>query len=153
MREELNEGSARGYRVLAGGLSGGGPIWAEIIMLMEKISAGPADYEYEVLEVTRIGKLREEIQEAAAKGFRALPRTFAGNKATNVLVLEKGPGAGSLYEYVLVVGSTSSLNDKISELASQGYYPIGLNSRGVALLERASVVAQTSSSMIRPRTP
>lgn len=120
MKKELNEASAKGYRVVASSAS-------QLIMILEKLAAPSDASDYLLLATTRTSALQKELNEAAATGFRLLPRTLArtttgvtfafgmGRGSEMVAVMEKAPGSQKQYEYlVLATARTSTLQKELS---------------------------------------
>lgn len=140
MQKELEEAGARGFRVVFGSPTAG----PEMAILMERTPEGTEPYGYKLLATTRTKTMQKEINEAAAEGFRLLPRTiiskeamFAGLEA--ILVLERAPGSARRYEYKLFsTESTKKLQKEVVEAEAEGYVVTGMVSRGehMVILEK-----------------
>lgn len=138
MQKELNEAAAAGCRVVAGSPGSGTRFSLEMVVVMENLGPGRNGSQYEIFQAVRTGEFREDIQQAAARGFHAVSRTLFWDGLNNVLVLEKGPDPGSHYEYLLLsTKKQSTLLMEILQGVEQGYRPIGLTVNNVVLLERS----------------
>ena len=102
------------------------------------------DQRYLLLATQRTATMQEELDGAAAQGFRLLPRTmssksrrFSGEEI--VVVLERAPKAGQLYEYkVLATTRTATLQAEVAEAVAEGFVIAGMASRGehMVIMER-----------------
>lgn len=72
MQKELNEAAAAGYRLLVGSPTSG----TEMALILEKVATPPDTYEYLLLATSRTSTMQKELNDAAEKGFRLLPRTM-----------------------------------------------------------------------------
>ena len=132
MQEELEEVSAKGFRIMAGSPTSG----EEMVLLLEQVANPPEVYSYQLLATTRTGTMQKELTEAAAKGFRLLPRTMIAKEqmmgGTEVVVLlERPPQPDKQYEYrLLATNRTGTLQKEIGEALADGYVLAGLVSRG-----------------------
>ncbi len=142
MEEELAEAAALGFRIVTGSPTSGN----EMALLLERVATPPDTYEYQLLATTRTSTMQEELAEAAAEGFRLLPRTmiaktgrWTGGQEV-VVVLERSPGGvGHRYEYLLLATNlTATLQDELSQALDGGFTLAGLVSRGehMVILER-----------------
>ena len=143
MQKELDKAAKEGHRILVGSPTSG----TEIMVLLEKV-AQPKSYEYELLATRRLSTLQKELNETAKKGFRLLPQTVAGKRGTGggwalklvvptggmslpdeiVAVMEKGPGSGTGYQYlVLDTTRTSTMQKEIAQAARDGYAVIAMS--------------------------
>ena len=142
MEDELAEAAALGFRIVTGSPTSG----AEMALLLERVATPPDTYEYQLLATTRTSTMQEELAEAAAQGFRLLPRTMIAKRGRwtggqeIVVVLERSPGGGDhRYEYLLLATTlTGSLQDELSQALDGGYTLAGLVSREehMVILER-----------------
>src|SRR3972149_11266117 len=114
MQEELDEVAKQGFRILVGSPTSG----TEMVLLMERVATPPDTYAYQLLATTRTGTMQKELNEAASKGFRLLPRTmiakeqaFMGGPEV-VVVLERPPKAEKRYEYKLLATNLTSTLQK-----------------------------------------
>jgi hypothetical protein len=90
--------------------------------------------------------MQKELGEAAAKGFRLLPKTIIAKEQMIggqeiVLLMEKPPGNPQLYTYLLLATSrTSTMQKEMSQAVDEGYVVVGMVSRGehVVILEKAA---------------
>lgn len=129
MDKELHEAAAAGYRVVAGA--------GAHLLILEKIADPSAPYEYSVLN-------KERLREAAARGFRVLPRTLDALENWGFedveWVMEKSPGSGVRYEYLILDTTlTSTIEREISQAAQKGYSAVGFVSykqMRLAIMER-----------------
>lgn len=115
MDKELREAAAAGYRVAAGA--------GAHLLILEKVADPSAPYEYSVLNKERLG-------DAAARGFRVLPRTVDALEnwgfADAEWVMEKSPGSQDRYEYLILDTTlTSTIEREISQAAQKGYTAVG----------------------------
>lgn len=134
MQKELNEAAAAGYRVFVGCATRAG----ELALLLEKVAQQPETYDYLLLATTRTSTMQKELNQAASKGFRLLPRATMGRREI-VVVLEKAPGAASRYQYLLLATKlTGTLQREMRQASQQGYEVVGLVSRDehMAILEK-----------------
>lgn len=134
MQEELEEVAAQGFRIMVGSPTSGN----EMVLLMERVATPPEVYSYQLLATTRTGTMQKELTEAAAKGFRLLPRTmiakaksFSFTEEVEVVVLmERPPQPDKRYEYrLLATTRTGTLQKEIMEALAEGYVLAGLVSR------------------------
>jgi queuine/archaeosine tRNA-ribosyltransferase len=140
MQKELDQASAAGYRVIGSSPTGG----SEMVVIMEKVATPPNNYQYFLLATTRTSTMQKELSDAAAKGFRLLPKTIIAKEQMIggqeiVLLLEKPPGKEQLYKYLLLATSrTSTMQKEMSQAVDEGYEVVGMVSRGehVVILEK-----------------
>ena len=99
MEEELGEAAALGFRVVTAAPTSGN----EMVLFLERAAEPPDTYDYRLLATTRTSTLQEELDAAAAEGFRFLSRTpicksrtFGGDEI--VAILERAPGDVQQYE-------------------------------------------------------
>ena len=140
MQDELSEVAGQGFRIVTGAPTSGN----EMAVFLERTSQPPDTYAYQLLATTRSSTFEEELQEAAAAGFRLLPQTliskkrrFGGNEI--VAILERPPGTPTVYEYrLLATTRTSTLQAEVEEGMQSGFTIAGLVSVGehVVILER-----------------
>ena len=93
MEEELGEAAALGFRVVTAAPTSG----TEMVLSLERAAEPPDTSGYRLLATTRTSTLQEELDAAAAEGFRFLSRTpicksrrFGGDEI--VSILERAPG-------------------------------------------------------------
>lgn len=150
MQGEINDASARGYRVLAATRTEG----TEVVVVLEQ---AVGEYKYKLIATTRTGTLQKELNDAAEQGYRVIPlavttkRTqgrLAGALSNSnpgegelLILMEKGPAGnnGALYE-VLATTKTGTLQKELGEAGAKGFKLIALVSRGehLAIMERTS---------------
>jgi len=140
MQKELSQAAAAGYRILVGSHTSG----TEIALILEKVAEPPNTYEYLLLATTKTSTMQKELNEAAAKGFRLLPRTMTAKEQMMgpteiVMMLEKAPGTPAHYQYLLLATTrTSTLQKEMSQAIAEGFEVVGMVSRGehMAILEK-----------------
>src|SRR5262249_25940003 len=120
-KKELNEATASGYRVLFGAPG-------SEVALLEKAGTDPV-CEYLLL------KKEDELNEAAARGFRLLPHHITSHSSFMV-IRPKGVEPKERYEYrVVKLGDISKHDGKTARLVEPGYQLVdAAHSR--AVLER-----------------
>ena len=145
MQKELDEAAAAGYRVIVGSPTSG----SEMAVLLERVATPPDTYKYKLLATTHTGTMEKELNEAAAQGYRLLPRTmiskvditpFSGGQEI-VVLMEKAPNSKKFYHYKLLATTlTSTLQKEITESIAQGYTLAGMVSRGehMVIMEKES---------------
>ncbi|HUU12397.1 MAG TPA: hypothetical protein VM182_01665 [Terriglobia bacterium] len=141
MQKELNEAAGAGYRIIGSSPTAG----SEMVVIMEKVATPPQTYEYLLLATTRTSTMQKEISEAAAKGFRLLPKTIIAKEqmlgpVEIVMLMEKPPGTAPHYKYLLLATSrTSTMQKEMAQATDDGYQVVGMASRGehVVIMEKA----------------
>lgn len=142
MQKELDEAAAKGYRILVGSPTSN----AEMAIFLSREATPENPYKYELLATTRTGTMQKELNEAAARGFRLLPRTMIAKAQLIggieiVTILEKPPVVTKQYDYKLLATSlTSTLQKEVTEAQTAGYVIVGMVSRGehMVIMERES---------------
>ncbi len=140
MQKELDEAAAAGYRIIGSSPTAG----TEMVVILEKVATPPQTYEYLLLATTRTSTMQKELSEAAAKGFRLLPKTIIAKDqmlggVEIVMLLEKGPGSQQHYKYLLLATSrTSTMQKEMAQATDDGYQVVGMASRGehVVIMEK-----------------
>ena len=141
MQEELDEAAALGFRIVAASPTSGD----EMAVFLERVATPPETYEYLLLATSRTSTMQEEVTDAAARGFRLLPRTLISKRQIFgddeiVVILERAPNVnGPRYEYRLLATTfTSTLQGEVTQLVSGGYTIAGLVSRDehMVIMER-----------------
>ncbi len=123
LQKEANEAAAVGYRVLTGNMTGGG----EPALLMEKVARPPETYAYRVVETYRDSAMQKELDAAARKGFRPVPRAMWGHATQYLIVLEKPPGSIPDYSFRLLGTTlTGTLQKELAGAAEQGQRVAGM---------------------------
>ncbi len=164
LQKELNEAAAGGYRIsrtLPGrGLNPAANIFmtlaspsshdtSGILLTLEKIPSGSANYEYEVIKLfARLSSWERDINAAASRGFRVVPggtitvsRGFVlGTMGVLVTIMEKAPGGSGAAEYALVEARRmSTFGHDLNQHFADGYGVIWLGrftDHKVALMEK-----------------
>ncbi|HEV3471168.1 MAG TPA: hypothetical protein VG148_17725 [Pyrinomonadaceae bacterium] len=145
MEKELDEVSAKGFRVLYGG-----PTEAlDMALFLQRVrQPGEPTYAYKVLATSRLKTMEKELNEAARGGFRMLPRTAIFKRGLLtvelVMLMERAPQADKNYEYKLVsAGKESKLHKKIEEAVAQGFAPLTIVTGGehIVVMERETAAA------------
>jgi hypothetical protein len=126
MEKELDDVSSRRFRVLYGAPTQ----QYDMAVLLQRIK-DPArtPYSYKVLATSRNKTMEKELNQFAEKGYRLLPRTIIFKQgfftAEMVMLMEKDPDAGKVYDYKLITASKEvKLHKKISEGMSLGFLPV-----------------------------
>lgn len=144
MQKELDETSAKGYRILVGSPTSG----TEMAIFLSREATSDAPYKYKLLATTRTGTMQKELNEVAANGFRLLPRTMIAKAQLLggieiVVILEKPPVVEMQYDYKLLATTlTGTLQKEVTEAEKAGYVIVGMVSRGehMVIMERESKV-------------
>lgn len=135
LEADLNKAGENGFRLVAGSTTGG----SEITVLVEKVS-GSANYQYAVLAASNTQRLEQRLSLAASQGFRLAPGTMTSKSRRIgsdeiVMVMEKGPGQGGNWQYVLLDAAFgSSLQATLSGVVNQGYGILGMVRKGSQVL-------------------
>ncbi len=140
MQKELDETAAKGYRILVGSPTSG----TEMAIFLSREATAEQPYQYKLLATTRTGTMQKELNEAAAEGFRLLPRTMIAKAqllggVEIVTILEKPPVAEKKYEYKLLATTlTGTLQKEVTEAQAAGFVIVGMVSRGehMVIMER-----------------
>lgn len=142
MQKELDAEAAKGYRILVGSPTSG----SEMALFLSREAAPENPYQYKLLATTRTGTMQKELNQAAANGFRLLPRTMIAKKqlvgpVEIVTILEKPPTVTKKYEYKLLATTlTRTLQKEVVEMQNAGYVIVGMVSRDehMVIMERES---------------
>ncbi len=132
MQKELDEASAKGYRILVGSPTSGN----EMALFLELVAKPPETFKYKLLATTRTGTMQRELNEMAEGGFRLLPRTMISKEqligpVEIVVLMERPPTVEKQYEYKLLATSrTSTMQKEVSEALAAGFTLVGMVSRG-----------------------
>jgi len=144
LQEELSDHAALGYRVLFASAA------KEMLVLLERPHDVQANVEYLVVTTTKSGTLQQEMNAAASRGFRLLPRAMtAVQKRLGLIgtygyeigaVMEKPGAPGAEVEYrVLGARRASTLAKELGDAAAQGFVVVRLlvgYEEAVIVLER-----------------
>ena len=146
MQKELDTAAAAGFRVRMGSHIAGDII----VIFMERVAEPPNTYTYLLLSDTNSNTMQEELDKAAAQGYRLLPRTvtwidtsgfFSGGREI-VAIVELAPGETRRYEYkLLATRRTSTLQREVTESAEASFVLAALvghaeSSSKIAIMER-----------------
>jgi len=148
LQTQLAKAAAQGYRLLA---TSSIPGTSRLAVMLERAGQPLDTVEYRVLAAVRISTMQNELDEAAAQGFRLVPGTlmvkaesltglFLGPVPEVVLVMEKPRGSSIRYQYrLLAARRISALQKKIAQAASEGYELVGLvtHNERLAFMEKA----------------
>ncbi len=140
MQKELDEVSAKGFRVMVGSPTSG----TEIAYFLERVSDSSKPYRYLLLATNRTGTMEKELNNAAQENFRLMPRSigakdraFGGTEI--VLLMERPHDTSDLYEYrLLATTRTRTLQKEVAEARAQGFELAALVSRGehIVIMEK-----------------
>jgi hypothetical protein len=150
MQKELDEAAARGFRVVTGSPTSTNE-WA---VLLERTATPAAPYRYKLLATTKIATMRKELNEAAAEGYRLLPRTMTSKSGLLsvevVMLVEKAPDSDKRYEYRLyATTSEKKMRAEIEKAEAEGFTLAGMVSRGehMVIMEREYGKEQSPSEV------
>ena len=150
MQKELDEATSQGFRVVTGSPTSTNE-WA---VLMERVAEPSAPYNYRLLATTKISTMRKELNEAAAEGYRLLPRTMTSKSGflsvEVVMLVEKAPNSDRRYEYRLyATTSEKKMRAEIEKAESEGFTLAGMVSRGehMVIMEREYGKGQNPSEI------
>lgn len=144
MQKELDELSAKGYRILVGSPTSD----SEMAIFMSREDNATEPYKYKLLATTRTGTMQKELNETAADGFRLLPQTMIAKQqlfggVEIVVIMEKPAKATKKYEYKLLATTrTSTLQKEVTEAQGEGFVIVGMVSRGehMIIMERETAM-------------
>jgi hypothetical protein len=150
MQKELDEATSKGFRVVTGSPTSMGE-WA---VLLERVTDASAPYNYRLLATTKISTMRKELNEAAAEGYRLLPRTMTSKEGflsvEVVMLVEKAPNSDKRYEYRLyATTSEKKMRAEIEKAEAEGFTLAGMVSRGehMVIMEREYGKGQSPSEI------
>ncbi len=150
MQKELNEAAAHGFRVVVGSPTS----TTEMAILMERVAEPSAPYNYRLLATTKISTMRKEVNEAAAEGYRLLPRTMISKDSfltmEIIMLVEKAPNSDARYEYRLyATTSEKKMRAEIEKAEAEGFTLAGMVSRGehMIIMEREYGKGQSPSQI------
>ncbi|MET0624468.1 MAG: hypothetical protein ABW250_15915 [Pyrinomonadaceae bacterium] len=139
MQKELDEAAAQGFRVAFGSPTS----TTEMALLMERVAEPSAPYSYRLLATTKISTMRKELNEAAAEGYRLLPRTMISKDSfltmEIIMLVEKAPNSDTRYEYRLyATTSEKKMRAEVEKAEAEGFRLAGMVSRGehMVIMER-----------------
>lgn len=141
---KLNELAEQGYRVADFRITGNNS--AEVTM--EKEATPPQTYRYVLVHALRIGKVQENMNKAAADGYRLVPHTLASLHAFAV-IMEKPPVPGDTrYEYRFSGSMLQSNAEKhVTKDQQEGFVPTETGkvlNQNVVISEKATPVEEAS---------
>ncbi len=149
MQKELDEAAALGFRVVVGSPTSG----VEMAILLDRVATPPNTYKYKLLATTNTGTMQKELNQAAAEGYRLLPRTMIAKVEAMwghpeiVVLLEREPNSNKRYDYKLLATTlTSTLQKEIIQALADGYVLAGMVSRGehMVIMEKESTTKEKS---------
>ena len=150
MQKELDEAAAQGFRVVTGSPTS----MSEWAVLLERVATPAAPYVYKLLATTKIATMRKELNEAAAEGYRLLPRTMTSKEGflsvEVVMLVEKAPDSDRRYEYRLyATTSEKKMRAEIEKAEAEGFTLAGMVSRGqhMVIMEREYGKGQSPSEV------
>jgi hypothetical protein len=150
MQKELDAAAAQGFRVVTGSPTSVGE-WA---VLLERVAEPASPYSYRLLATTKISTMRKELNEAAAEGYRLLPRTMTSKEGflsvEVVMLVEKAPGSDKRYEYRLyATTSEKKMRAEIEKAEAEGFTLAGMVTRGehMVIMEREYGKGQSPSEV------
>ena len=140
MQKELDRAASAGFRIIGSSPTGG----TEMVAILEKVATPPQNYEYFLLATSRTSTMQKELNEAAERGFRLMPKTIISKEQVLggveiVLLMEKAPGRTQHYRYLLLATSrTSTMQKEMAQAADDGHEVVGMVSRGehIVILEK-----------------
>jgi len=125
MEKDLNKAAAEGYRLLGTWYSG------QLVSILQKVNASPSASEYRCLDASDIPALEKKLKEAAAEGFRFVPRTLTqmshlrgGTVGQIRLVVERGTGSSQRYDYFATAARQPE--DAVRLAVGSGYTLVGM---------------------------
>jgi hypothetical protein len=143
MQKEIDEAISKGYRPLLA--SSDRPIMTigqiglfnspQMQVVLEKRAAPSETYECLLLTTNKFSTLEKEMNEAATRGFRAIPRTFAYT-GEYILLMEKTSGSVERYSYQSVKGDGLEFERALSQLSTQGFHIVDMIHLQIVLLEK-----------------
>ena len=150
MEKELDEASAKGFRVLYGGPTES----FDMAFFLQRVQGpGEGTFAYKLLATTRIKTMQKELNEAARGGFRMLPRTAIFKQglltAELVMLMERSPQADRNYEYrIVTAGKETKLHRKIEEAMTEGFVPLTIVTSGehIVVMEKETAAAPAAAA-------
>ena len=140
MEKELGEAAAKGFRVLYGAPTQ----QFDMAILMER-SPETASFDYKIMATVRLKTMEKELNEFAKQGYRLLPRTIIFKQgfltAEMVMLMERAPNSGKIYEYKLInAGKETKLHKKMDTAISEEFSPVTMITIGehVVVMEKVS---------------
>jgi hypothetical protein len=139
MEKELRDAAAAGFRFA--GTMGGETAFGgnEVVVLMTRVGAAPARFEYRLLATTKTSTMQRELQEAAAAGFEykgqsVFSSMFGGKEVVVILERDRETTAKNRWEYrLLATSKTSTMQRELSEAGAEGYEFVGVTVGSTAM--------------------
>jgi hypothetical protein len=131
MQKEMQEAAAAGFRyaaVMGGETAVGGK---EVVVVMQKLGASNAKYEYRLLATNKTSTMQKEMQEGSDAGFQYVGQTvfesLVGGKEV-VCILERDASMAPVkYEYrLLATTKTSTMEKELNEAGAGAYEIVGM---------------------------
>lgn len=146
MQKEIDEVSARGYRILVGSPTSS----TEMAVFLSREGTAENQFKYKLLATTRTGTMQKELNDVAAEGYRLLPSTMIAKagiiSVEIVMILERPPVVTKQYEYKLLATTlTSTLQKEVTEAQGEGFRIVGMVSRGEHM-----VVMEREADAVKP---
>ncbi len=126
LQKELDQAAGQGFRIFMGGPTAE----TDMGVLMERTDA-PGAYKYLLLATSKAGTMEKELNEAGAKGFKAIPSTITFKErmlgpAEMIIILERDPDETKCYEYKLFHATDKSVREKLMGELAEDYKIVGL---------------------------
>jgi hypothetical protein len=139
MEKEMQEAAAAGFRF--GGTMGGEPAFGgnEVVVVMTKVGAAAARYQYRLLATTKTSTMQRELQEAGAAGFEykgqsVFSSMFGGKEVVVILERDRDATSKDRWEYrLLATSKTSTMQRELSEAGAQGFEYVGMTVASTAM--------------------
>jgi len=134
LEKELNAAGQLGFQVKMSTAAGN-----KVEVLMERPEPS-GTFQYRVVSTFRKKTGEQEMNDAAAGGFRVVPHTFLNKSGLTaydvsaVVIMEKVANVASLYEYKSIGALNTPILDKeLKAAVSEGWTAVGLRYAGVVL--------------------
>jgi uncharacterized protein DUF4410 len=141
---KMNELAEQGYRLADFRITGNNS--AEVTM--EKEANPPQTYRYVLVHALRIGKVQENMNKAAADGYRLVPHTLASLHAFAVIMERPPVPADTRYEYRFSSSMLQSNAEKhVTKDQQEGFVPTETGkvlNQNVVISEKATPVQEAS---------
>ena len=145
MEKELDEASAKGFRVLYGAPTQ----QYDMALFLERLKPSESPYSYKIMATMRNKTMVKELNEFASQGYRLLPRTVVFKQglitAEMVMLMERAANSGKVYEYKLIsAGKETKLHTKIDAAIAEGFTPITMITIGehIVVMEKETAIKQ-----------
>ena len=113
-----------------------------LVMIWPALVVGQQRYEYHLVRSSKTPVVEEEMNEAAAEGFRFVVGLYVAKLQPRIVVMQKVQGSAPAVRYrVLRANRFSALQEKLSEAGEDGFtllalVPDAYHSNFLAFLER-----------------